>query len=243
MAIDFTSEIQNNVLIITSSGEDETLDDVKLYAADIIETGVKSGCSKALIDERNLKYKLGTIDTFQLAEFTASNAPNIGKIAIVPNAEGVDDLSFWETVVTNRGLRVKACPTIEEAMDWLGFYKPIEFDIKIDQDLLIITAFGHETNLDDSEKYISTIVQAAIDTQCEKILIDERQLEYDLSPDDILQLAEFIKNETPVNGKVAIVSKPKYEKELKDLEAFLRSEGEDLMFFIDYNEALEWVNQ
>lgn len=243
MAITFTTEIINDILVITTTGFDENLNDVQQYASQIIETGVKSGCKKALIDERNLIYKLGTVDTYQLAEFTAEYAPKIGKVAIVPNPDGIENLSFWETVVANRGLRVKACHTIEEAQDWLGFHKPIEVDIKIDQDLLIITAYGRETKLEDSEKYITTIVQAAIDTQCEKILIDERKLEYELDVEEVLHLAEFIKTETPNAGTIAIVNQPKYESDLKELETILQSAGENLRFFIDFDEAYDWVNQ
>lgn len=119
MAIEFTSEIIDDLLVITTSGVDETLQDVQNYAGAIIETGLKSGCEKLLLDEKNLIYKLGTTDTFQLADFAATHAPRIGRIAIVCNADNFDDARFYENVVNNRGLIVKFFLDIEAAREWL----------------------------------------------------------------------------------------------------------------------------
>ncbi len=119
MAINFSWEIIDDILVITTSGVDESLEDVQNYAASVIEVGLKSGCRKALLDERQLEYRLGTIDTFQLAEYTAASAPNIGKIAIVPQAKNISDAQFYENVVSTRGVRLRVFRNLESAKKWL----------------------------------------------------------------------------------------------------------------------------
>jgi hypothetical protein len=43
------------------------------YASAIIAKAREDQCTKALVDERELDYKLGILDTFELAQFNASH--------------------------------------------------------------------------------------------------------------------------------------------------------------------------
>ena len=119
----------------------------------------------------------------------------------------------------------------------------IDVDIKIHQDLLIIIASGVENNIKDSENYISTMLQAAVDTQCEKILCDERNLQYDLDIEEAMGLADYINSYAPNVGKTAIVCNAIYKDDVNQWVKELQKEGHDLFFFTDYDEAYKWVNE
>ncbi|MBN2280155.1 MAG: hypothetical protein JXQ65_06220 [Candidatus Marinimicrobia bacterium] len=119
MAIQFTTKIEDEIFFVTTLGFDGSLSDVKQYAADLIKAGVKTGLTKALIDERQLIYKLGTVDLYELGEFIAVQAPSFAKIALVPNENKLEDTLFFEDVVINRGLKLKIFRKMEEAKEWL----------------------------------------------------------------------------------------------------------------------------
>ena len=70
-------------------------------------------------DERELEYRLDTMDTFQLAENAARVVPQLMRIAIFTNPSTMDDAFFFETVAVNRGLSVKVFPSLKEARGWL----------------------------------------------------------------------------------------------------------------------------
>src|SRR6056297_423335 len=107
MAIESTSELKNDILYVTSKGVDESFEDVRNYATSLILTAQRANCKKLLIDERNLEYRLNTMDTFKLAEFAVDNIPRIAQVAIVPNSDCIEDAQFYENVVSTRGLRLR----------------------------------------------------------------------------------------------------------------------------------------
>jgi len=119
MAIIFDTKFEANLLYVVTKGVDESLEEVQHYAASIIEVAKENQTQNVLLDERELEYRLGTVDTYQLAEFTASIAPIIGKVALVPNPKQIDDARFYENVVSNRGVRIKAFKNTNKAIAWL----------------------------------------------------------------------------------------------------------------------------
>lgn len=119
MAIQYSLKADGNLLIVKASGFDESLEEVEQYGLAIVEACKEGRYSRVLCDETDLEYRLGTFDTFQSAEFMASQAPKIGKAAIVCNEKFYPDARFWETVAVNRGLRVRVFKNIEAARQWL----------------------------------------------------------------------------------------------------------------------------
>lgn len=241
MAIEFTSKLVDDTFVITSNGKDESMQEVMQYITSVIKASFQIKKIKYLIDERNLHYRSSISDIYKLAEFISQNVPKSVYIAIVPNPEGFEDLSFLETIVSEYGLNMKSCLSIEEAKEWLNHKDSINVEIKINQDLLIIKASGVESNLKDSEKYISTIIQTAIDTKCKNILCDERDLEYDFEYEYALEIVELIKQYAPTVGKTAVVCNLKYEDEIKKFKEKIQISRDDLHFFTDYDEAYAWV--
>jgi len=112
-------EAVDGLLRVTATGRDDSLAEVMAYAQAVIENAVTKACTRILCDERRMVYALDTVDTFKLAEFTAAHAPRVAKVALVPPPLQVQDAQFWETVVKNRGLRVRIFPTVELAEAWL----------------------------------------------------------------------------------------------------------------------------
>jgi len=120
MAIDYKIKYHNGILKVTTKGADENLEDVIQYANAIIEAAFKHQRRLILCDERELEYKLTTLDTYKLAEFASSYAQHIVKIVIVCNPRCLPEGKFCETVTTNRGLKVRITTDIEEAEKWLN---------------------------------------------------------------------------------------------------------------------------
>ena len=119
MAIDFRTWAEGETLVAHASGFDESLAEVQAYALAIIEAAVRGRFTRVLCDERDLEYRLRTVDTFKAAEFISEHAPRVAKIALVCNPKGLGDASFWETVAVNRGVTVRVFRERSLANLWL----------------------------------------------------------------------------------------------------------------------------
>jgi hypothetical protein len=120
MAITYSMTTEENLLVVTASGFDESLEDVQQYGMAVVNACKEANMPNVLCNEINLEYRLGTLDTFKSAEFLASQAPRVGKVAIVCNEKFIADAKFWETVAVNRGLAVRAFKDLASARHWLS---------------------------------------------------------------------------------------------------------------------------
>jgi hypothetical protein len=123
MAIDYFFKTEGNLLEVTASGFDGSLDEVQEYGMAIIQEALRGNHTLVLCDETRLEYRLGTLDTFKSAEFISEQAPKLARVAIVCNNQSFQDARFWETVVVNRGLSARFFKDISAARNWLGEYK------------------------------------------------------------------------------------------------------------------------
>lgn len=119
MAISFKHYSENSTLYVTTTGFDESIEDTQKFITDILTICQSQEIHKVLSDERDLVYNLSVINTYQLAEFTAKNAPKIAKIALVTTKEQMKDAQFWEDVVFNRGLSVRVFTDYDQANSWI----------------------------------------------------------------------------------------------------------------------------
>jgi hypothetical protein len=119
MAIKYTMRNDGDLLIVETTGFDESLEEVQQYGLAILNACKQGDYTKVLCNEINLEYRLGTFDTFLAAEFMASQIPKLGKAAIVCNGTFIEDAKFWETVAVNRGLIVHVFKDVESARIWL----------------------------------------------------------------------------------------------------------------------------
>lgn len=120
MAIHYSFEAEGDTLIATASGFDENRDEVRNYGIAIIEAAVKHGSRRVLCLETELDYRLGVVDTFEVAACIAERAPRVARIAIVHAVAHATIAKFWETVAVNRGLIVHVFADRKEAETWLG---------------------------------------------------------------------------------------------------------------------------
>lgn len=119
MAIKYSIENNEKYLKVTANGVDDNLSQVMEYAQAVIAAAMEYQSSKILCDERNLKYNLAVMDTYQLAEFASQYAKYCAQIALVCNKQSMKDGEFYETVSSNRGLIVKVFSSFKEAEKWL----------------------------------------------------------------------------------------------------------------------------
>lgn len=124
MAIDHTIAVDGNLLLVTARGFDESLQDAMLYGLAVLQAGLKHQTPLVLCDERELEYRLDTLDTFKLAEFLAAQAPSIARVAIVTHPGNLPDATFFENVVVNRGLTLRIFKDFAVARAWLNAYTP-----------------------------------------------------------------------------------------------------------------------
>ncbi len=120
MAIEYSFKPQGELMLVTASGHDDSLEDTIDYGMAVLKACLENQCTRVLCDERELEYRLGTVDTYQLAETAVQAAPKLVRIAIVIGPENLEDAAFYETVAKNRGLSVKVFQEMNEARKWLG---------------------------------------------------------------------------------------------------------------------------
>ena len=94
-------------MIVTTRGSDEDLQEVLQYNRMVFDRCLENERSVILADERELAYRLDTLDTFRLAENAARVVPQLVRIAIVTNLPTMEDAFPYETVAVNRGLTAK----------------------------------------------------------------------------------------------------------------------------------------
>jgi hypothetical protein len=61
MAITFTHAIENNLLLVSTSGFDGSVEDVAKYGMGVLGLCLESGCLGILCDERSLEYRVGIL--------------------------------------------------------------------------------------------------------------------------------------------------------------------------------------
>lgn len=120
MAIIYNFKARGNLLTVKASGSDDDLDEVKQYGMAVVEAAMKAATPRILCDERELEYQLGTAETHECAEFVASNAPHIARIALVTQPGQRKNIAFWENVMVKRGMTVRVFTNLEDAEAWLS---------------------------------------------------------------------------------------------------------------------------
>lgn len=119
MTISFEAESTDGLLTVTTSGQDDNPEEVIAYGSAVIDLAIRNHASRILCDERNLEYRLGTVDTFRAAEAIAARAPKVARVAIVCKPSDFEDGKFWETVAVNRGLEARFFTDIDKARIWV----------------------------------------------------------------------------------------------------------------------------
>jgi hypothetical protein len=102
-----------------------TLESVLAASSGIMEVCVQENARKVLIDVRELRGRLRTIDSFRVVsekfpQLRLDHAGFLTAAAIVDLKEAAEDLEFFETLSRNRGFNVGVFGDVGSAEKWLA---------------------------------------------------------------------------------------------------------------------------
>lgn len=117
----------------------------------------------------------------------------------------------------------------------------IEYQIQVQGSLLVVVAKGADESFEQATTYSAAVIEAAISSQCKKILCDERQLDYQLSTFEIFNLAEYASQYAKHVVKIAIVCNSKHLNDGKFYETVSRNRGMIIRVTSDFEEAKRWL--
>jgi len=120
MAIQYTFDQEEDLLIVRTRGVDKSLLETSDYNRAVKQEAERRGCTRILADERELEYRLSVIETYQLAEDLVELVESLSKIAVVTHANNQEAAEFWENVAANRGVRARVFYHIEQAREWIA---------------------------------------------------------------------------------------------------------------------------
>lgn len=119
----------------------------------------------------------------------------------------------------------------------------ITFEHHIKDNTLLIKTQGTDDNLEEVGNYGRQILGLAIKNNCERVLCDERDLEYQLSFTDTYDMAEAASQEAKSLRKIAIVCGKKYLKEGKFYELVSQNRGLNMLVTDDIDQANQWISE
>jgi hypothetical protein len=119
MAIHYEAKKDGDILRVRTWGKDDSLKDVIIYGGWILGECLKNDVSIVITDERELEYKIDTVQIYELAKIYAELDGILEKVAFVCSPEFLKDARFMENVCSNRGLVYKAFENYEKADEWI----------------------------------------------------------------------------------------------------------------------------
>jgi hypothetical protein len=84
------------------------------------EACVKHGRPKVLLDCRRMTGVMSVLHRFQVAEYGATKASQLGRLALLNRKDVVLPDNFVENVAVNRGMNMKIFTDFDEAVLWLS---------------------------------------------------------------------------------------------------------------------------
>lgn len=117
----------------------------------------------------------------------------------------------------------------------------ISFNHKVKNNVLTVFTYGVDESLEDSEKYAYDVFQLCMLNKCDRILCDERELDYSLSVIDTFLLAEYASINARGLIKLAIVCQEKYMNEAKFYETVSTNRGLTVIVTSDIDYAIDWL--
>jgi len=119
----------------------------------------------------------------------------------------------------------------------------ISFDFEVQQNLLKVVTYGEDEHLKEAENYARKVLETCLVNGCNKVLCDERKLEYSLSVMDTYALAEGASIEARSIKKIAIVCQEKYLEDGKFYETVSKNRGLTVMVTSDLGQANDWIGE
>jgi hypothetical protein len=127
MGVSIGIDVERGLLTVTYSG-DFSLAEAEGTFLDLLDTLVEHNLRKVLIDGRQLIGNPELLERFYYGTFVAAAVNRtvnrtrcaVPAFAYVLEKQMLDPTRFGETVAVNRGMRVKAFDSLQQARWWLG---------------------------------------------------------------------------------------------------------------------------
>jgi hypothetical protein len=110
--------IEDDILELAWTGDITELGTHETMMKEIIAIERSTNVKNKLVDIRNLKGRLGTVELYEFVRNYPSDRPRL-RTAIVDNQECAQTASFHETTAINAGLPLKWFTDIDEARAWI----------------------------------------------------------------------------------------------------------------------------
>lgn len=121
-----------------------------------------------------------------------------------------------------------------------------QFETRVEGDLLNARAWGSDDDLEEVKRYGMAIVAACLESGCNKALLDERALQYNLSVTDTYQLADYYSGQLrkllPKIIKTAIVCDRKFMQDAAFWEDCAVNRGLHVKTFSSADQAVLWLD-
>jgi hypothetical protein len=118
----------------------------------------------------------------------------------------------------------------------------IESTIERRDSILVVEARGCDEGLEEVVEYHDAIREKAEEFNCNRILCDERKLEYRLSIADTYKLGEYISRRMAgLFAKIAVVTSETNQESAQFWENVTSNRGVVVRVFYDTEEAREWL--
>ena len=119
----------------------------------------------------------------------------------------------------------------------------IRYKCEIRQDYIYLIGEGVEDGLEENKQIHEMIVRVCKDQNCDRVLIDDRNVTYTASIISLYLLAEhYTKVDIPRQIRhAAIVADPKYSETNTFFENTTRNRGIDLRLFYNIEQAEKWL--
>jgi hypothetical protein len=117
----------------------------------------------------------------------------------------------------------------------------INYEIDTLDNLVFVRSTGYDENLEEVVAYGQAILEACVSSGCNRLLCDERGLEYRLGTADIYDHANMMAERAPALGRAAIVCDPACGEDAEFWETVAVNRGLMVRMFMDIDEARRWL--
>jgi len=119
----------------------------------------------------------------------------------------------------------------------------LEYTSKIDGDLLSVTTRGCDDNVDEVVAYGESIIRLCIENQCNKVIVDERELTGVLDKVMTYEMVQRLLSLVPYHLRIAYVINPDYVEDVSFGVLVAENRGIHVKAFLSMEPAREWVMQ
>lgn len=119
----------------------------------------------------------------------------------------------------------------------------LDYTSIVDGDLLSITTRGCDDNIDEVVAYGESIIGLCIENQCNKLIVDERELTGVLDKVKTYEFVQRLLSLVPFSLCIAYVINPDYIEDVSFGVLVAENRGIHVKAFLSMEPAREWVMQ